>query len=275
MRISLLLALLPLALSAHPDPRHTLDELNAHLAQAPNDQELLRQKAALYLSINQLAEAATISTQLLQLGPDSPENQLVDARLALAKDERDSAVAKARAIVARQPKFTDGLLFLAHAEDTAGHRDHAIAAMRAYLEHAVEPGPSEVLTCAAWLQARGQSGDAEAAVAVLDLGLAKIGCLSGLHHKAIEIELSLGRYDDALRRLDALAARFRPSVDLSLRRAAILENASRFKDAADACDSALALLDALPGPRKQSPAFRQQFEAIAARKAANLQKSGA
>ncbi|WP_367872015.1 tetratricopeptide repeat protein [Luteolibacter sp. Populi] len=274
MKIAPLFAALVLPLAAHPDPRHTLEEINSHLAQTPEDQELLRQKAQVYLSTGNPGEAAAIFLALQKLGPDEPANLLLDARVALAKDERESSAAKARALVARHARFDRGWKFLAQAEESVGRRDAALAAMLRYLEISAHPEPGEVLTCAGWLQGRGATGDLETAVAVLDGGLAKAGCLSGLHHKAIEIELGLGHYDSALRRIDALAARFRPSVDLSLKRADILEKAERFKEAADACDSALALMDALPATRKRSDAFQQQFAAMAKRKAANLEKPG-
>lgn len=272
MKTAALLVLLPLVLSGHPDPRHTMGEIEAHLAQSPNDPELLRQKAGVYLDVNQPEEAAKVSALLLQLGPEDPENLLVEARITLAKGEKDSAAAKARAIVAKHPKHELAWRFLATTEELAGHRDEAIAAMRTHLDLSTHPGPGDVLTCAAWLQEGGTASDLDAAIAILDQGLARIGCLTGLHHKAIEIELGLERYDAALRRIDALTARFRPSVDLSLRRAEILERAGRFKEAAAACDDALAMLDILPAVRKQSDGFRQQFEAVSQRKAEDLGK---
>lgn len=260
-------------MSAHPDPRHSFEEIEAHLAESPNNQELLRQKAGVYLSINQAEEAAAVAALVLQLGPEDPENLLVDARITLAKGEKEAAAIKARALVARHPQHEAAWRFLGTAEELAGHRSEAIAALRKFLNLSTHPGPSEVLTCAGWLQERGEAGDVEEAIAVLDQGLARIGCLTGLHHKAIEIELGLGRYDSALGRIDALTARFRPSVDLSLRRADILEKAGRFKEAAAACDSALALLEMLPSARKKSDAYQRQFEAVAKRKAEDLEKA--
>lgn len=273
VKIVALLFLLPLVLGAHPDPRHTFEEIEAHLAKSPNDPELLRQKAGVYLAVNQPDQAAAIVALLLQLGPEDPENLLVDARITLAKGEKESAAAKTRALVAKHGKHEAAWRFLATAEDAAGHRAEAIAALCKFLDISTHPGPSEVLTCAAWLQERAAPGDADAAITVLDQGLARIGCLTGLHHKAIEIELGLGRHDAALKRIDALTARFRPSVDLSLRRAEILEKAGRFKEAAAACDSALALLDMLPASRKQSDGYKRQFEAVSKRKAEDLEKA--
>lgn len=138
-----------------------------------------------------------------------------------------------------------------------------------------KPSPSDVMTCAAWLRDRANPGDAESAISILDQGLAKLGVLTGLHHEAIRLEVGLKRYDSALRRIDALTTRFRPSVELSLRRAEILEQAGRYQDAATACDSALALLDLLPVKSKNSPDFKARMEEITRRKEMNSSRAPA
>jgi predicted Zn-dependent protease len=261
--------LLPFPLIAHPDPRHTLEHLEEHLADTPDDPNLLREKAGLLLATGHPDLARPVVDQLLAQAPSKPEDLLLDARVCFAKNDA-ATLTKASALVAAHPQFAPGWNFLARAEDAQGHRDEAIAAKRRYLDLARKPAPGDVLTCASWLSERDRPGDDEAALAVLDQGLAKLGVLTGLHHKAIEIELKLGRPDAALQRIDALTARFRPSVELSLRRADILENAGRLQEAATACNDALALLDALPAKRKQSEAYREQLETITKRKAENL-----
>jgi len=160
-----------------------------------------------------------------------------------------------------------GLLFLARVEDERGNSKEAIAAMRQALDLSAKPSPTDVLSCAVWLD---KSGDKTSAITALDQGLAKLGVLTGLHQKAIQLEVPLGHYDSALRRVDAMITRFRPSVAFSLQRADILESAGRFKDAAASCDSALALLDIMPVARKTDAAWKQQFEAVSLRKEKNL-----
>lgn len=265
-----LAAFLPALLSAHPDPSHTLEQLEEHLLEAPDDAALLRQKADLLISTGhpELAQAAV--GKLMSLAGEDPENLLLDARLAHAQADAKAALAKTNLLVATHPKFAGGWNFLARLENESGKRDEAIAAKRCYLELAKKPGPTDVLTCAGWLRERGQEGDAEAAIEVIDQGLAKLGCLTGLHYAAMEIELGLGLYDSALKRIDAITARYRPSIELALRRAEILEKASRFGEAAESCDSALALMEALPASRKKNAAYQQQLEVITKRKAENL-----
>ncbi|MCW1883354.1 hypothetical protein OKA04_01345 [Luteolibacter flavescens] len=261
--------LLPGILPAHPDPSHTLEHLEEHLAETPDDPELLRQKADLLLSAGHPDLARPVVTRLLELEPKQQKNLLLDARISRVKKE-EGTLPKASALVAAHPKFAAGWLFLAHVERDAGHKDEAVTAMRKALDLTVKPSPTDVLTCAAWLE---ESGDKAGAVAVLDQGLAKIGVLAGLHQKAIELEITIGQHDSALRRVDALAARFRPSVDLSIQRASILEKAGRFKEASESCDSALALMQAMPASRKTGPAWKAQFEAVNQRKVKNIERA--
>jgi tetratricopeptide (TPR) repeat protein len=267
----LLAALLIVPLSAHPDPRHTLEELDAHLLEKPGDTELLLRKADMLLLTKQLPAAAEIAAKLLETDPDHAEVLLLDARVSLGQGKHEEAATKARSLTARHPRSEAAWKFLARAEEAGGHRPEAIAAMRKHIAIAPKPGPGDALLCATWLQ---ESGDPSAAVTILDQCLAKVGCLSGLQHKAIGIEMELERYDSALRRIDALEGRFRPAIDLSLKRAEILEKAGRFSEAASACDSALALLDALPSSRKRGEAYQQHVDLVTTKKAENERKAG-
>jgi predicted Zn-dependent protease len=263
--------LIPLALPGHPDPSHTLEQLEEHLAQTPDSQELLRQKADLFLSTSHPDLARPVVDRLLALDAKHAENLLLDARVCRAKKDT-STRAKAAALIQAHPIFAPGWLFLAQVEDEKGHRKEAIAAMRQALDLSARPSPTDVLTCASWLEKR---GDETGAIAVLDQGLAKLGVLTGLHQKAIELEVPLGHYDSALSRINALIARFRPSVAFSLQRADILERAARFKEAAASCDSALALLDVMPASRKSGAAWKEQFQTVSQRKAKNLARAEA
>jgi predicted Zn-dependent protease len=275
VKISFLLALLiPAALHAHPDPSHTLAELDAHLIETPDDQETLRRKAELLLDTGNPAAASPVIGRLLVLDARHADNLLLDARLAYAKGAKDESKAKARSLLNLKPEHAEAWNFLSRLEEEGGHRDAAIAAKRRYLGLTTKPGPSDVLTCAAWLNERHGPGDDESALAILDAGLARLGCLSGLHYAAIPLELELGLHDSALRRIDVLVARYRPSVDLAMRRAQILEHARRYKEAAEACDSAIALLDALPSARKRNAAYQEVLADISKRKADNLLKAG-
>ncbi|WP_193211412.1 tetratricopeptide repeat protein [Luteolibacter marinus] len=252
---------------AHPDPRHTLQHLDEHLAESPDDPELLRQKADLLLETGHPADAAPVVAQVLRLDPANPDHRLLDARLSGATEGPAAAVAKLLALVSENSGHAAAWDLLARMQDAAGHRDEAIDAKRQFLWLAKRPAPGDVMTLAAWLRDR---GDAAGAIDVLDQGLAKLGCLTGLQEMAIELETGLGRFDSSLRRIDALAARFRPSVELSRKRAVILMAAGRPTEAAGAYDAAVAMLDALPARRREEPRVQRLREELVAKKAACL-----
>lgn len=267
-----LLALLPELLVAHESPSHNLKQLERHLAETPDDPELLRQKAALLLNRHPKM-AAKVVAKLMRIAPENPDNRLLQAQVDALLGEPAQALDEANSLVAAHPKFFPAWNFLAGLHEAVGRRDEAIAAKLRYLELVPKPDPSDVLACAGWLRDRGQPGDPEAAVRVLDRGLSRLGCLTGLHEMAIGIELANGGTDSALRRVDVLEARYRPTVALSLRRADILEKAGRHPEAAAACDSALALLDLAPPARRKTAAFKEQFDAVGQRKSENLAKA--
>jgi hypothetical protein len=78
MKIILLFCLLTLPLNAHPDPSHTLAHLEEHLAEKPNDPELLTQKADLLLATKHPELARPVVARLLSLDPSKPENLLLE-----------------------------------------------------------------------------------------------------------------------------------------------------------------------------------------------------
>lgn len=265
-------ALLTFPIAAHPDPRHTLDEIEEHLQETPNDPELLMRKADLFLQTKSFDEAAEIIAKLLESQPKNPELLMLDARLLLDLEKNEEAASKMSVLTEAHPRNAEAWRLRARAEEAREQREVAIMAMSKHMELAAKPNPGDALMAAGWLE---EKGDAAGAVKILDQCLSKVGCLSGLHQKAIGLEIGLERYDSALRRIDALEARFRPSLELSLKRAEILEKAKRFDEAANACDSALALLEAQPSAKKRGVVYQHHFQVLSTRKAENQKKAAA
>jgi predicted Zn-dependent protease len=269
--VLLFAALLTAPLTAHPDPRHTLDEIEEHLLETPNDPELLIRKADLFLQTKKHDEAAEIIAKLLEAQPKNPEVRLLDIRLLLDQEQGEEAASKASVLTEAHPRHAEAWRVRARAEEARGQREEAIMALSKHMDLAAKPNPGDALMGAGWME---EKGDAAGAVKILDQCLSKVGCLSGLQQRAIGLEIGLERYDSALRRIDALEARFRPSVELSLKRAEILEKAKRFGEAANACDSALALLDAQPAAKKRGVVYQHHFQILSTRKAENQKKAG-
>ncbi len=97
----------------------------------------------------------------------------------------------------------------------------------------------------------------------------------GLEQSAIEIDLSLRQWDSALRRLDILTARFRPSSDLSVQRAEILTQAGRFQEAASAYDAAIAILQASPSANRSPEQLNERLAVLRGKQQAVLSQASA
>ncbi|MCC6849491.1 MAG: tetratricopeptide repeat protein [Deltaproteobacteria bacterium] len=111
--------------------------------------------------------------------------------------------------------------------------ERAIARMR-------EPRPEHVF---AWRDARIALGDRAGAIRVLDAGIAHLGAVPSLQLAALDLELALGRYPDALRRLDALLATGAQSPVWVARRAEVLDRLARRDDARRERARALAMIE--------------------------------
>jgi predicted Zn-dependent protease len=97
----------------------------------------------------------------------------------------------------------------------------------------------------------------EAALGGLDEGIARLGPLVSLEQPAIELELQARRWDQALHRLDRLAAQSPRKESFHERRGQILLQAGRRAEARQAFRAALFALAALPPAQRATPAMAE------------------
>jgi len=235
-------ALLP----AHPDAAHSLTELNRHIRESPDDPILHLQRAELLLRRNHPETARPSVEKALLLTPDDPSVLLLNAKLLRATGSISEAILRAKEITSRFPDHTPAWDLLAALLHDDGKYDEAIAAKLRHLEHRDHIDPSDYLTAASWIRQRNQPGDPGLTLTVINQAADQFGTLTAIQEMAIRIECDLARYDDALKRVRILVMKYQPSAAFSLLRADILEAAGRHAEAAGACDSAIALLDAQP-----------------------------
>lgn len=262
------LACLSSPLHSHPDPSHTLAEIDGHLAAAPDDPGLLTRKAELFLKTGHVRQAIPIAVKVLSLAPDDPSALLLQARVSSARGNHEAAIKRVEEINLRFPDFAEAWALMATLRHRAAQTDEAIAARLRQLETDAHPDPGDFLNAADWLSQRGTPGDKEMAIALLDKGILRYGNVTELQRTAIRLECSLARYEAALKRVDVLVAKYRPSTEFSLIRADIHEAAGNHSEAASACDSAIALLDT----ETKSPSLADFREEIVRRREANLRK---
>ncbi|RYD30550.1 MAG: hypothetical protein EOP87_16470, partial [Verrucomicrobiaceae bacterium] len=109
--------LLALPLAAHPDPRHTLEHLEEHLKESPDNPQLLAQKVELLMDTEHLDLARPVCDRLLEVAPGKREFLLLDAKVTLEERDTASALGKTRAITAANPDFAAGWKFLSRVEE--------------------------------------------------------------------------------------------------------------------------------------------------------------
>lgn len=255
---------------SHPSPSHTLDEINQHLEQSPNDPALLRSKTEALIEMEKLGEAREITAQLLRAEPSSPDDLLLDARITLREGKSAEALALAEHLTKVAPDFAPGWNLQADLLYLDGKRDEAIIAKQQAIEKSQSQNPSDYMSCATWLRERGKPGDAQAAIVILDQGMSRCGLLTGLQQSAISLDRSLGQWDSALHRLDALIAHLRPTADFAAERADILTQAGRHAEAASAYDAAIAILKASPSWKKNPKALKLRVAALQEQKQSAL-----
>jgi tetratricopeptide (TPR) repeat protein len=163
----------------------------------------------------------------------------------------------------RQPHHTDALVSRARVLAQLGQLDKSVTDYARAIEELARmghPNPDYYFQRAQLVAAQGRSHVVEA-LRGLDEGIAVLGALPTLQLYAIELELTMGRTDAALTRLDSMSVQqsSRPEAWLA-RRGEILEQGGRAEDARAAYGKALAALEAL-SPRYRNTRATLELEA--------------
>jgi tetratricopeptide (TPR) repeat protein len=242
---AVLLAGATLSASAHGDLHGQIQALSAQLADEPRNVGLLLRRAELYRDHGQWALAAADYDRVESLSPGLAALHLGRGRLWLAAGRLPEARAALDRFLALEPAHAEALanrgrVGMAQSRFAEAARDfgEAIAVSRSpdaelYLAHADALLASDPAL-------------ADASLAVLDAGAARLGRPVVLGLRAVEIEGRRGHVDAALARLDALRAGMARQEAWLERRGDL--NAAAGRDAAARSDwrAALAALEALP-----------------------------
>ncbi len=154
-------------------------------------------------------------------------------------------------VLARRPDAYGALFERGRAWLVLGEAERAAADFGAAIAGMARPTPEHVIAQRDALLSLGRRSDA---LAALDAGMARIGPAVSLELAAVDLEVELGHYDAALRRLDRLLGRSVVSPAWVARRGEVLERAGRPSDARAEYARALALIDAR-GARQTTAAF--------------------
>ncbi|MGH7894109.1 MAG: tetratricopeptide repeat protein [Candidatus Binatia bacterium] len=153
-------------------------------------------------------------------------------------------------VLVRRPDASGVLLERGRAWAKLGNADEAAADMRRAIASLPRPTPEQVIELRDVLLAAGRREDA---VRALDAGMARVGRVASLQLAAVDLEVELHRYDDALRRIDELLAASPHDPSWVARRGEILQRAGRTAQSRAEYARALALIDARPAGRRGKP----------------------
>lgn len=232
--------------SAHPEIENALVILNAQIAAAPGDADLYVQRGELYArhEVWDLAEANYL--RAAELAPNHPRLDRVRGELELATNHPAAARAHLDAALAREPRDPESLVLRARALVALKLPKLAVADFNAALPLIATPPPELYLERATLLP------PAEA-IRTLDEGIERLGPAVTLNLRALALEESLGRIDDAVARLDRLAEQSERRETWLKRRGDLLARAGRGREARAAYVSALAAIATLPEWLRESP----------------------
>jgi tetratricopeptide (TPR) repeat protein len=181
-------------------------------------------------------------TMFLEAGWPASAKLALDRFLEHHPDHPHGRITRARALVRLRR----------HAEAVADYT-RAITA----LNRDAQSDPAHYLERARAQIAQGNDHE-PAALAGLDEGIARLGPLVILELLAIDLELELRQYDNALARLERIAAQSPRKDKWLVRRGEILELAERIDLALETYAEAIEQIRSLPASRRNAPATRQR-----------------
>jgi tetratricopeptide (TPR) repeat protein len=212
--------------------------------------ELYRQHGDFEAALADLGEAA-------RLAPADDTVDLLRGRTLVDAHRPQMAKTLLDRYVARHPDDAVGLLERARCHEAMVALQAAADDYERALPLLRQPSPDDYLRR---MRAERAAGRDEAALGGLDEGIARLGPIASLELPAIELELAARRWDQALDRLDKVAALAPRKETFLARRGEILLQAGRAPDARRAFRAALDAIAALP-PHLRATAAIAELEA--------------
>jgi tetratricopeptide (TPR) repeat protein len=242
----LVVALAPLA-RAHVGLDEIGRTLDGEIRTHPHDAEMHLQRARAHLAAH---EWDAILPQLDAAAADGADSAVVgtlrgEAYLGSGRPRR--ARREFERVLAARPDAWGTLFLRGRAWIALGNPGRGADDFGRAIAHLESPQPEQVLARRDALLAVGRRADA---VTALDEGIARIGPVATLELAAVDLEVDLARYDDALARLQRLSAANPPNPAWLARRGDILARAGRPADARAAWGEAVALIEHRPAARR-------------------------
>lgn len=225
--------------------------LDERIADAPNDARLYLQRAQLHGEHEEWSRAFKDYETAKTLDP-SLETGLLRGKALLAAGHPKAALVLLNDFLRRHPQHWQALLCRARVLGRLDRRQDSLGDYREALKLTTMPEPDLVLEAA---DAHAATGLADEAVRILDGGIEKLGRPPALVIRVIDLEVSMMRFDNALLRIDKMAATAPVPGPWLARRASVLAQAGRYDESMEAWKILLDRLASLPDAERGSHAM--------------------
>jgi tetratricopeptide (TPR) repeat protein len=245
---------------AHGELERSIADVTAHLEAELRKPVSGHERAKLHLERGELyrldrdfVRAAQDYDAAERYEPQRQAIYIARARMLFESGRSQPAREVLERFLRQNPGHAQALYLHAQVLVSLGWGARAVEQLDRALRDVSQPDPDHYLARAEILVGLGKP-HLPRAVAGLDEGMARLGPVVSLDSRAIDLDLALGRHDRALARIDRqAAATIRKDVWLT-RRADVLDQAGRKKEARAARQRALAALQTLPPALQKRPA---------------------
>lgn len=249
--------LLAPAAFAHAGIDERIADVTKEIAAEPARAELYIKRGELHRLHRDWPAALADFEKAARLDPSLDRVLLSRGRLGFESGDYQLARGDLERYIERHPDDHEARLVRARLFRNLQMWPAAVGEYDRLIELLPRPAPEYFIERAEAEAARGSS-HVPAALVGLDLGIGKLGPVLSLQEPAIELELRLKNWDNALSRLDTLGRWLAPER-VWRRRGEILARAGRSREATQAFRRSLDLVAQMPPRRRNAPAM-QQFE---------------
>ncbi len=194
------------------------------------DPSLALQQAVLMVQRGDAEAASGLLRQIAELWPDL-DIGFHEALILYESREFENAIEQFSRVLKADPSSFWSLYYRAQSAAALGQLDRAIVDYNSLLSLRSDLSPGYYLTMADWLVADDKEGIAEA-ISLLDQRMEKVGALSVLLQRSIDLEIAQGNIAAAIQRTALFNPRIKATPEWKARLADLLFQQGRYPEAA-------------------------------------------
>jgi tetratricopeptide (TPR) repeat protein len=251
LQLACAMLIFPPQIYSHGDLHEAIEELSFQIKNNPTNHALRLKRGELELAHGNWQAALEDFDRAAQLSPDIAGYGFARAKALLHGGKLSLAKKGLAPFLARYPTHFEGLLL--HARILAGLGQSLEAAKEIRKAIAADRAEPDVYVECARILMAAEGNHLPEALEVINDGIRKLGHIVTLELLAIELEIKLNRYEQALVRIESARKGSACPEMWLLRKGQTLERAGRIQEAGEAYLVALRSLEALPSARRSSP----------------------